>query len=63
MRFIVDTQLPPKRSTYLKDLGYDSVHTTDFREGHLLVYYVLCMAHLERLILLYQHISTDIQFF
>ena len=36
MKFIVDTQLPPLLSTYLKYLGFDSIHTSDFIDGHLL---------------------------
>ena len=36
MKFIVDTQLPPRLATYLTEQGYDCVHTTDFEDGHLL---------------------------
>lgn len=36
MRFIVDTQLPPRLAKFLKDKGFDTLHTTDFRDGHLL---------------------------
>ena len=36
MKFIIDTQLPPKLSRFLKKMGYDSVHTTHYPEGHLL---------------------------
>ncbi len=36
MRFIVDTQLPPKLATYLSTKGYSSIHTTYFDNGHLL---------------------------
>ena len=36
MKFIVDTQLPPKLSNLLRHLGYDSVHTTDYPNGHLM---------------------------
>ncbi len=36
MKFIVDTQLPPRLASYLRSKGYDSVHTTDFDHGHLL---------------------------
>lgn len=36
MKFIVDTQLPPKLVKFLKHRGFDSVHTTDFQDGHLL---------------------------
>lgn len=35
-KFIVDTQLPPKLSNYLLSQKFDSKHTTDFHEGHLL---------------------------
>jgi predicted nuclease of predicted toxin-antitoxin system len=35
-RFIVDTQLPPLLADYLSNLGYDSIHTTFFENGHLL---------------------------
>ncbi len=35
-RFIVDTQLPPKLSLFLKKKGFESVHTTHFPNGHLL---------------------------
>lgn len=36
MKFIIDTQLPPRLATHLKEKGYDSIHTTHFEEGHLL---------------------------
>jgi len=36
MKFIVDTQLPPKLASYLQSKGYDCIHTTYFEEGHLL---------------------------
>lgn len=36
VKFIVDTHLPPKLSKYLVEAGFDSTHTTDFPEGHLL---------------------------
>lgn len=36
MKFIVDTQLPPKLAIFLKEKGYDAVHTTDYPKGHLL---------------------------
>ena len=36
MKFLVDTQLPPKLATYLSDRGYQSIHTTFFEDGHLL---------------------------
>jgi len=36
MKFIADTQLPPKLASYLQAQGYDCIHTTYFEEGHLL---------------------------
>ena len=36
MKFIVDTQLPPRLSVYLQSEGHDCIHTTDFEDGHLL---------------------------
>ncbi len=36
LKFIVDTQLPPKLTYSLKDLGADAIHTTYFENGHLL---------------------------
>ncbi|MEZ5040307.1 MAG: DUF5615 family PIN-like protein [Saprospiraceae bacterium] len=36
LRFIVDTQLPPRLAYSLKDLGADAIHTTYFENGHLL---------------------------
>ena len=36
MKFIVDTQLPPRLSVYLQSKGHDCIHTTDFEDGHLL---------------------------
>jgi predicted nuclease of predicted toxin-antitoxin system len=36
LRFLIDTQLPPKLSNLLNQWGYDSLHTTDFPDGHLL---------------------------
>lgn len=36
MRFIIDTQLPPKLATYLNASGYNSMHTTYYKNGHLL---------------------------
>lgn len=36
MKFIVDTQLPHKLATYLRKEGYDCIHTTHFKDGHLL---------------------------
>ena len=35
-RFIVDTQLPPKLAYALNDWGADAIHTTYFKDGHLL---------------------------
>ncbi len=36
MKFIVDTQLPPRLAKHLTKQGYESIHTTYFEEGHLL---------------------------
>ena len=36
LRFLVDTQLPPRLSNYLLSKGFDSIHTTHFKNGHLL---------------------------
>ncbi|NLO18569.1 MAG: DUF5615 family PIN-like protein [Ignavibacteria bacterium] len=36
MRFIVDTQLPASLSQLFVELGFDSVHTTNFPDGHLI---------------------------
>ena len=36
MKFLVDTQLPFKLSMFLRKKGYDSIHTTDTNQGHLL---------------------------
>jgi predicted nuclease of predicted toxin-antitoxin system len=36
LRFIVDTQLPPLLSYYLISKEQDSIHTTHFKDGHLL---------------------------
>ncbi len=34
--FLIDTQLPPALSKFLQSRGYESVHTMDYPEGHLL---------------------------
>jgi predicted nuclease of predicted toxin-antitoxin system len=36
MKFIVDTQLPPRLANFLTSRGHEAVHTTFFPEGHLL---------------------------
>ncbi|MCX8491371.1 MAG: DUF5615 family PIN-like protein [Cyclobacteriaceae bacterium] len=36
LRFIVDTQLPPLLADYFISKGQDSIHTTFFKDGHLL---------------------------
>lgn len=36
MTFIVDTHLPPRLARYLTSKGYPSIHTTHFKDGHLL---------------------------
>jgi predicted nuclease of predicted toxin-antitoxin system len=35
-QFIIDTQLPPKLAGFLRQKGFDAIHTTHFKEGHLL---------------------------
>ncbi|MCB0619591.1 MAG: DUF5615 family PIN-like protein [Saprospiraceae bacterium] len=36
MKFIVDTQLPPKLASFLESKGHDCIHTIHFKDGHLL---------------------------
>lgn len=36
LKFIVDTQLPPKLAKFLNVKGCDAIHTTFFPDGHLL---------------------------
>jgi len=36
IKFIVDTQLPPKLAQFLAARGFDAIHTTFFPDGHLL---------------------------
>lgn len=36
MKFLVDTQLPPKLALWLLQKGFKAGHTTDRSEGHLL---------------------------
>jgi predicted nuclease of predicted toxin-antitoxin system len=36
LKFIVDTQLPPKLAYALNDWGANAIHTTYFEDGHLL---------------------------
>ena len=36
MKFLIDTQLPPRLATYLSDKGYNCIHTTYFDKGYLL---------------------------
>jgi predicted nuclease of predicted toxin-antitoxin system len=36
LRFIVDTQLPPRLAAFLREQRLDAVHTTDFSQGHML---------------------------
>jgi len=36
LKFIVDTQLPPKLSKLLVSWGFDAIHTTSFPSGHLM---------------------------
>jgi predicted nuclease of predicted toxin-antitoxin system len=36
MKFLVDTQLPPRLARHLSSKGHDSIHTTFFPEGQFL---------------------------
>lgn len=36
MKFIADTQLPPRLAIYLSSKGIECIHTTEFKNGHLL---------------------------
>ena len=36
LKFIIDTQLPPKLAKFLNTKGCDAIHTTFFSDGHLL---------------------------
>ena len=36
IKFFVDTQLPPVLAKYLAEKQFDTIHTTDFPDGHLL---------------------------
>ncbi len=36
LKFIIDTQLPPKLAKFLCDKGFSAIHTTYFPNGHLL---------------------------
>ena len=36
LKFIIDTQLPPKLAKFLRDKGFSAIHTTYFPNGHLL---------------------------
>jgi predicted nuclease of predicted toxin-antitoxin system len=36
LKFIIDTQLPPKLARFLATKGSDAIHTTFFPDGHLL---------------------------
>jgi predicted nuclease of predicted toxin-antitoxin system len=36
LRYIIDTQLPPRLAAFLREKNFDAVHTTDYPEGHLL---------------------------
>ncbi|MEK7254078.1 MAG: DUF5615 family PIN-like protein [Bacteroidota bacterium] len=36
LKFIVDTQLPPRLAKFLASKGFDAIHTTHFPNGHLL---------------------------
>ena len=34
LKFIIDTQLPPKLASHLDNLGTEAIHTTHYLEGH-----------------------------
>ena len=36
LNFIIDTQLPPILAEILSKKGYNAIHTTHFKNGHLL---------------------------
>jgi predicted nuclease of predicted toxin-antitoxin system len=36
LKFIIDTQLPPKLARFLRDKGYPTIHTSYYSNGHLL---------------------------
>ena len=36
LKFIIDTQLPPKLAKFLRNKGFSAIHTTYFPNGHLL---------------------------
>jgi predicted nuclease of predicted toxin-antitoxin system len=36
LKFIIDTQLPPKLAKYLRDKGCPTIHTSYYPNGHLL---------------------------
>lgn len=36
LKFLIDTQLPPRLAAFLTEQGYDAIHTTSFPDGHLL---------------------------
>jgi predicted nuclease of predicted toxin-antitoxin system len=36
LKFIIDTQLPPKLAKFLRDKVFSAIHTTYFPNGHLL---------------------------
>ncbi len=35
LKFIIDTQLPPRLARFLSDKGYDAIHTSFYPNGHL----------------------------
>ena len=37
MKFLIDTQLPPKLSNWISQQGFDSIHTTHFRNGQFYI--------------------------
>ena len=34
MKFIIDAQLPPALATFLRDNGFDAIHTKDLQHGN-----------------------------
>jgi predicted nuclease of predicted toxin-antitoxin system len=36
LRFLLDTQLPPRAALFLMECGCDAIHTTNLPNGHLL---------------------------
>lgn len=36
LKFIIDTQLPPSLALRLNEFGFDAIHTSYFKNGHLI---------------------------